>query len=65
MLIEKNDGEVVRLILSEKWLLSFGRKSCIKHNFLKLMSIANINPILIEKLDSEQVQDFHEYCNIS
>ena len=62
--IEKSDGEVIRLVLSEKWLLSFSRKLCIKHNFLKLMSIAKNNPILMKKLDSDEVQDFYEYCGI-
>lgn len=65
LFIEKYDGKIVRVVLSELWLLSLSRKLCVNHNFLKFIAIANINSVLMKKLDSEQVQDFYEYCGMS
>ncbi len=64
LFIEKYDGEVIRLVLSELWLLSFTRKLCVNHNFLKFLAIANKYPILMTKLDKKQIEEFYRYCDI-
>jgi hypothetical protein len=60
LFIIKNDGEIIRVILTELWLLSFSRKLCVSHNFLKLIAIANKNSNLMTKLDSDEIKVFYD-----
>ncbi len=60
LFIVKKNGEIVRVILTELWLLSLTRKLCVNHNFLKLIAIAHKNSNLMAKLNPDEVKVFYE-----
>ncbi len=57
MFIKEKKGSIIRVELSDLWLLSITRRLCVNHNFLKLIAIANINSSFMSKLDQKQIAD--------
>ncbi|HTE32627.1 MAG TPA: hypothetical protein VK666_19740 [Chryseolinea sp.] len=54
--IRCTNGEVIRLELSELWGLSITKNKCVNYNFMKLLAIADRNPMLMKRLIPEQVE---------
>jgi hypothetical protein len=65
MYIVKNNDEIIRVLLSELWLLSISKKWCVNYNFLKLIAIANKSPIFLSKFEPKLIDDFYKYCRVS
>jgi len=64
MFIKKHNADVIRVELSSLWLLSITKKWCVCHNFLKLITMANNNQVLMTKLVPDQVDELYVYCGV-
>jgi hypothetical protein len=64
MLIKDTNGNVLKIELAELWFLSVAKKWCVCYNFLKIAAIANENPVLIKKLNLDQVEYLYYYSGV-